>query len=191
MPHRSHPLRVMLLLLVCTLGHFALAQQPSNPQQPASSQTPSASQNPASPERSTPGAEPKANAAQENLTPKAKPAAALPTFHNDVVIKGGTVLTVTHGKIEHGSVYIHNGKIAAVGASVNAPANATVIDATGKFVMPGLIDSHSHMALRDDVNEATSPVVPNMRMIDAFDYTDKAIYRALAGGVTSALLLHG
>ena len=47
------------------------------------------------------------------------------------------------------------------------------------------------MALRDDINEATSPVVPNMRMIDAFDYTDKAIYRALAGGVTSALLLHG
>jgi imidazolonepropionase-like amidohydrolase len=47
------------------------------------------------------------------------------------------------------------------------------------------------MALRDDINEATSPVVPQMRMIDAFDYTSKAIYRALAGGVTSALLLHG
>src|SRR5579864_7706492 len=114
-----------------------------------------------------------------------------PAIHNDVVIKGGTILTVTHGKIENGSIYIHNGKIAAVGQSVNAPAGATVIDATGKFVMPGIIDSHSHIALDDDVNEPTSPVTPHMMMKDAFDYSDKAIYRALAGGVTSSLLLHG
>jgi len=110
---------------------------------------------------------------------------------NEVLIKNATLLTVTHGKIENGSVYAKDGKIVAYGASVNAPASATVIDAGGKYVTPGIIDSHSHMALRDDVNEATSPVVPQMRMIDAFDYTDKAIYRALAGGVTSALLLHG
>src|SRR5437899_7601664 len=114
-----------------------------------------------------------------------------PAVHNDVVIKGGTILTVTHGKIENGSIYIHDGKIAAVGQSVNAPANATVIDASGKFVMPGIIDSHSHIALDDDVNEATSPITPQMMMRDAFDYNDKAIYRALAGGVTTSLLLHG
>src|ERR1044071_6849473 len=114
-----------------------------------------------------------------------------PGIHNDVVIKGGTILTVTHGKIENGSIYIHNGKIAAVGQSVNAPSGATVIDATGKFVMPGIIDSHSHIALDDDVNEPTSPITPQMMMRDAFDYNDKAIYRALAGGVTTSLLLHG
>lgn len=114
-----------------------------------------------------------------------------PAPANDVVIKGGTVLTVTHGKIENGSVYIHNGKIAAVGATVNAPANAQVIDAAGKFVMPGIIDSHSHLALDSDVNEATSPVTPAMKMIDAFENTDKGLYHALAGGVTSLLLLHG
>jgi imidazolonepropionase-like amidohydrolase len=114
-----------------------------------------------------------------------------PAFHNDVVIKGGTILTVTHGKIENGSIYIHDGKIAAVGQTVNAPANAVVIDATGKFVMPGLIDSHSHIALSDDVNEPTSPITPHMMMRDALDYSDKAIYRALAGGVTTSLLLHG
>jgi imidazolonepropionase-like amidohydrolase len=66
-----------------------------------------------------------------------------------------------------------------------------VIDATGKFVMPGIIDSHSHSALDSDVNEATSPVTPHMMMQDAFDYTDKAIYHSLAGGVTTSLLLHG
>src|SRR5579871_2400601 len=119
------------------------------------------------------------------------PQQASPAFHNDVVIKGGTILTVTHGKIENGSIYIHNGKIVAVGQSVNAPSNANVIDATGKFVMPGIIDAHSHIALDDDVNEATSPITPHMMMRDAFDYNDKAIYRALAGGVTTSLLLHG
>ena len=109
----------------------------------------------------------------------------------DVLIKNATLLTVTHGKITNGSVYIKDGKIAAFGDKVSAPSGVAVIDAGGKYLTPGIIDPHSHMALRDDINEATSPVVPNMRMIDAFDYTDKAIYRALAGGVTSALLLHG
>ena len=109
----------------------------------------------------------------------------------ELVIKNATVVTVTHGKIANGSVYVKDGKIAAVGATVDAPASATVIDAGGKYLTPGIIDSHNHMALDDDVNEATSPIVPHMMMIDAFQYTDKAIYRALAGGVTSALLLHG
>ncbi len=117
--------------------------------------------------------------------------ASIPAPQNDVVIRGGTILTVTHGKIENGSIYIHNGKIAAIGKTVQAPAGATVIDAAGKWVMPGIIDSHSHIALDNDVNEATSPITPHMMMKDAFDYNDKAIYRALAGGVTTSLLLHG
>ncbi|MBI2682354.1 MAG: amidohydrolase family protein [Acidobacteriales bacterium] len=114
-----------------------------------------------------------------------------PPQPEDVVIKNATILTVTHGTIENGSILIHNGKIAEVGKSVSAPANAKVIDATGKYVMPGIIDSHAHLALGDDVNEATSPVTPHMMMLDAFDYTDKAIYHSLAGGVTSEMLLHG
>ncbi|MBV8207124.1 MAG: amidohydrolase family protein [Acidobacteria bacterium] len=111
--------------------------------------------------------------------------------HNEFVIRGATVLTGSHGAIQNGSVYVRNGKIVAVGESVNAPASASVIDARGKYVTPGIIDSHSHMALDGDVNELTNPVVPHMMMIDAFDYRDKALYHALAGGVTSALLLHG
>jgi len=111
--------------------------------------------------------------------------------HHEVVIKNATVMTVTHGNITNGSVYIKDGKIAAVGENVNAPASATVIDAGGKYLTPGIVDSHSHIALDDDVNEATSPITPHMMMKDAFDYQDKAIYRALAGGVTTSLLLHG
>jgi imidazolonepropionase-like amidohydrolase len=118
-------------------------------------------------------------------------AAQSSTAPTDLVIKNATVMTASHGTIQHGSVWLHNGKIAGVGATVNAPAGATVVDATGKYVTPGIIDPHSHSALGDDVNEATSPVTPSMMMIDAFDNRDKALYLALAGGVTSELLLHG
>jgi len=118
-------------------------------------------------------------------------AAAQAAPHHDVVIKNAIVMTASHGNIRNGSIYIKDGKIAAVGESVSTPAGATVIDAQGKYVTPGIVDSHSHIALDDDVNEATSPVTPQMIMKDAFDYQDKAIYRALAGGVTTSLLLHG
>src|SRR6202167_4111854 len=83
-----------------------------------------------------------------------------PVAHHDVVIKNAIVMTVTHGNIKTGSVYIKDGKIAAVGETVNAPASATVIDAGGKYLTPGIIDSHSHIALDDDVNEATNPITP-------------------------------
>src|SRR5208283_2753147 len=99
------------------------------------------------------------------------------------------VMTVTHGVLQNGSVYVKDGKIAAVGKDVSAPSTAVVIDAGGKYVTPGIIDSHSHIALDNDVNEATSPITPHMMMIDGFDYQDKAIYHGLAGGVTTSLLL--
>jgi imidazolonepropionase-like amidohydrolase len=109
----------------------------------------------------------------------------------DLVLKNATVMTASHGTIEHGSVWVHAGKIAAVGATVDAPATALVVDASGKWLTPGIIDPHSHSALDGDVNEATSPVTPSMMMVDAFDNRDKALYQALAGGVTTELLLHG
>jgi imidazolonepropionase-like amidohydrolase len=187
MARRTSLFLVILILLPSTL---ALAQQPQ-PQQPSQQQPSGISQNPASPEQPVPGTESKSEQKTGNVAPTEGPAPPAPVFHNDVVIRGGTLLTVTHGKIENGSIYIHNGKIAAIGKTVEAPAGATVIDAGGKWVMPGIIDSHSHIALDGDVNEATSPVTPAMMMKDAFDYNDKMIYRALAGGVTTSLLLHG
>ncbi len=109
----------------------------------------------------------------------------------DLVIRNARIMTVTHGTIENGSLWIHNGKIAGVGKTVSAPASAVVVDATGKVVTPGIIDPHSHSALGSEINEATSPVTPSMMMVDAFDNRDKALYQALAGGVTTELLLHG
>ncbi len=114
-----------------------------------------------------------------------------PTGKNEVVIRNATVLTATGSSIAGGSVYVKDGKIVTMGKTVDVPVSAAVIDGTGKFLTPGLIDSHGHIALDGDVNEATSPVVPHMMMVDAFDYDDKAIYRALAGGVTTSMLLHG
>ncbi len=114
-----------------------------------------------------------------------------PTGKNEVVIRNATVLTATGSSITGGSVYIKDGKIVAVAKSVDAPASAAVIDGAGRYLTPGLIDAHGHIALDDDVNEGTSPVTPHMMMVDAFDYDDKGIYRALAGGVTTSMLLHG
>src|SRR5215470_2392285 len=95
-------------------------------------------------------------------TPQATP--------HEVLISNARIMTATHGNIADGSVYIKDGKIAAVGKDVRAPASATLIDAGGKYLTPGIIDSHSHIALEEDVNEATSPITPQMMMIDAFDY---------------------
>ncbi len=109
----------------------------------------------------------------------------------ELVIRNGTILTITRGTVEKGSVLIRDGKIVEVGKTVHASPSARVVDAAGKYVMPGIIDAHSHIALDGDINEATSPVTPHMVMADAFQYDDKSIYYILAGGVTSSLLLHG
>ena len=95
---------------------------------------------------------------------------ATPADDETVAIVGGTVLTVTRGTIPDGVILIRDGLIAAVGArsEVAVPDDATVIDARGRFVMPGIIDAHSHIALgRGDINEATSPSTPQVRMSDA------------------------
>lgn len=107
----------------------------------------------------------------------------------DIAIRNATVLTITNGTIENGTVVVRDGKIAAVGADVQVPAGVPVIDATGMYVTPGLIDAHSHMAMEGGINESSESVTPEVVVNVRND--DPTIYRALAGGVTSALLLHG
>lgn len=122
-----------------------------------------------------------------------------PTFAQDsraasgsaTLIQNATVLTVTNGTIQKGSVLIRDGKIAAVGTNVSAPAGAKVIDAAGKFVMPGIIDCHSHIAVEGGVNEGSVSVSSMVGIEDVVDPEDLDIYRGLAGGVTTANVLHG
>jgi imidazolonepropionase-like amidohydrolase len=110
---------------------------------------------------------------------------------HDVLIKNGTVLTVTNGEIDQGDVLIRDGKIAAVGKDVDAPSSVRVVDASGKYVMPGIIDAHSHIAISGPVNEWTNPVTSEVRVEDVVDPYDITLYRALAGGVTTSHIMHG
>ena len=107
-----------------------------------------------------------------------------------VALKGATLLTVTKGTIPNGTIVLRDGKIAAVGANVAIPAGAEVVDATGKFISPGLIDAHSHIA-NDSINEGGTTVSSMTGMEDVLDPTDVNIYRDLAGGLTVANVLHG
>jgi imidazolonepropionase-like amidohydrolase len=108
----------------------------------------------------------------------------------DVLIKNGTVLTITNGVKEKTDVLVRNGKIAQVGQNISAPAGVKVIDANGMFVMPGIIDAHSHIAI-DAVNEASAPVTAEVYVGDAINPMDLSIYRSLAGGVTASHAMHG
>lgn len=109
----------------------------------------------------------------------------------DLVIKNATVLTITKGDIENGAIHIQNGKIKAVGKDISIPAGVRVLDAKGRFVIPGIIDSHSHMCGEGGLNEATGTVTPEVRMEDVIRHDDLQMQRALAGGVTALHTLHG
>jgi len=116
--------------------------------------------------------------------------AAPPDAPAVIVIRNATIMTVSHGNIEHGSILIKDGKIAEVGLSVNAPKDAQLIDAAGQFVIPGIIDCHSHIAA-ESINEGSVSVSSMVNMAEILNPEDIDIYRDLAGGVTSANILHG
>ena len=115
--------------------------------------------------------------------PATKPAGA-------TLIKNATILTVTKGKLENTDLLLQNGKIAQIGKNLTAPAGAQVIDATGKTVMPGIIDPHSH-SMADAINEGSLSVTSMVRIRDVLNPTDISVYRQLAGGVTTINVLHG
>jgi imidazolonepropionase-like amidohydrolase len=107
-----------------------------------------------------------------------------------LVIQNATIMTVTQGTLEGASILVRDGKIAAVGPDVSVPRGATVIDATGKYVTPGIIDAHAHLA-SDATNEGSIAVSSMVRIEDVIDPTDVNIYREAAGGVTTSHVLHG
>ncbi len=112
-----------------------------------------------------------------------------------IAITNGKVFTITQGTLDPGIVLIEDGRIIAVGAEIEIPEEAEVYDATGKYVLPGLIDPHCHAGLfpdgqgweYSDGNEMTDPITPHLRAIDGLNPGDLAFEEIVAAGVTTVL----
>ena len=112
-----------------------------------------------------------------------------------ILIKGGLIRPITSPDIENGEILIDKGKIIAIGAHVDAPSGAKVIDAAGLLVSPGFIDAHCHIGMHEessrwegnDTNEYSDPVTPQLRAIDSINPMDEAFECAIKGGVTTAV----
>lgn len=103
------------------------------------------------------------------------------------------ILPVEGAEIENGFIQIENGRIAAMGAMENAPADAEVFDAAGRYVLPGLIDAHCHLGVcgdslgfeGDECNEMTDPITPHLRALDGVNPMDRYFGESAAAGVTT------
>jgi imidazolonepropionase-like amidohydrolase len=125
------------------------------------------------------------------------------TYHRHanppVWIKNAAIMTAAGQQITNGSILLRDGRIVAVGATVTAPADAVVVDGTGKFVTPGIIDDHSHLGVyaapgtdaESDGNEATNPVTAEVWAEHSFWPQDPQIPLAIAGGITTIQALPG
>ena len=109
----------------------------------------------------------------------------------DTLIRNATVLTASHGTLENTDIFISNGKIAKIGKGLKPTPNARVIDATGKYVIPGIFDAHSHTMIDGGVNECSKIVTAMARIEDVLNPRDINLYRELAGGTTALNVLHG
>ena len=112
-----------------------------------------------------------------------------------IAIVDGKVMTITQGTLEKGTVLVEGGLIVALGEEVEIPEDAQVYDATGKVVMPGLIDAHCHVGIfpdgigweYSDGNEMTDPITPHLRALDAVHPEDPAFKDLVTAGVTTVL----
>ena len=127
------------------------------------------------------------------------PSTYVPVSSRPTVIRNVRIYTGAGPLIQNGAVLLQDGKVAAIGASVTAPADAIVIDGNGKYVTPGLIDTHSHLgvypapgtAAHNDGNEATAPVTAHVWAEHSVWPQDPQFPRDLAGGTTTIQVLPG
>ncbi len=122
------------------------------------------------------------------LTLAVSASAQAPT--GSIMVRNATVLTVTQGTLEDTDILVQNGKITAIGTDLQAPSGVTEIDAAGQYVLPGIIDAHSHIGI-SNVNESSAPVTAQVSVGDVLNPYSLSIYRALAGGVTTSHVMHG
>jgi len=134
------------------------------------------------------------------VPPSAAHANAPAAANETIALKGGKLLTITHGVIENGVVVMQNGRITAVGGAGTAiPANAKVIDVTGMTVYPGLIDSETQLGLTEisadrmtnDELEASDEIMPHMHVSDAFHAETALIPVTRVNGITNAIVAPG
>jgi len=112
-----------------------------------------------------------------------------------IAITNGKVMTITQGTLDPGTILVEGGRIVALGQEVVIPEDAEAYDATGKVVMPGLIDAHCHVGIfpdgigweYSDGNELTDPITPHLRALDAVHPGDPAFKDLVAAGVTTVL----
>jgi len=126
------------------------------------------------------------------LAAAAAPSLALPGApdEGDILIKNGVILTVTKGVIAKGDVLVLGGVIKQVGGDIAAPPGVRVVDAAGRYVLPGLIDSHTHIALAG-TNEGSEAITPEADVGAVINADDTSILTALSGGVTMVHTMHG
>ena len=179
----SRPVRdpAAVFVLVCAVSCAAQmpASEPSAQKKPKSVLPPMGDRSPRGPEKA--------------VLPPSRPSVTT------VAITDATILVGDGKRIEKGNVVFENGKITAVGPKAAVPKGATVVDGTGKFVTPGLIDTHSHMGVyavpyvvaHADGNEMTDPTTPYVFSEHAFWPQDPAIEHAVSGGVTTIQVLPG
>jgi imidazolonepropionase-like amidohydrolase len=179
----------MIRVVACLCLLLALATQLVS-QQPTPSPTPQASPSPAP----SPGP---GGTSLPNADPF--PSTYKPFPRRTTLFRNATIMTAAGPTITRGSVLMRDGKIVAVGTNVTAPADALIIDGTGKYVTPGIIDVHSHIGVypapevdaNSDGNELTNPVTANVWAEHSVWPQDPQIPRALAGGLTTMQVLPG
>jgi imidazolonepropionase-like amidohydrolase len=187
-----------LLLGLAPLGCASAPAATPTPAAPAAAAAPEAKETPKSPKKMKEGMP--ANGREARRAGEAPYASTYkPIPSQPVLIRNATVLTATGERIQGGSVLMRDGKIAAVGANLEAPAGVTVVDGTGKWVTPGIIDAHSHLGVyaspgveaHADGNEATNPVTAEVWAEHSVWPQDPQFPLALAGGVTAMQILPG
>lgn len=177
-------------LLLCCAASLACATTPRGSQAPAPRSAAAATRDSAGPalpgQLSTPLADP-------------FPSTYRPFPSRTTVIRNATIMTAAGPTLRGASIVLRDGKIAAIGTAVDVPADAVVIDGTGKYVTPGIIDVHSHLGVYaapgggglNDGNEATNPVTANVWAEHSVWPQDPQFPRILAGGVTTVQILPG
>lgn len=117
---------------------------------------------------------------------------SIPLYSDEVLLlKNANIITVTGKDIEGGDILIKNGRISALRKGIHAPKGIKIIDLNGKWVIPGIIDSHSHIAIEGGVNETGNLITAEVDVEDVINPEDISIFYALTGGVTTIHTMHG